>query len=88
MVVSTVLAHPPTKDLVFTPSTFAVFVFGMPPSHLVRVSSNDGTYFQRNMRTFNINLFVVLSCIAMIGATPIGYGAPAEDISRRQLYVP
>ena len=41
-----------------------------------------------NMRTFSFTLLAVLSCIAMIGATPIGNRAPAEAIVRRQLYVP
>ncbi|KAF8466052.1 hypothetical protein DFH94DRAFT_698562 [Russula ochroleuca] len=36
------------------------------------------------MRTFNFGLLAVLSCIAMIGATPIGNGAPAEALGRRQ----
>ena len=41
------------------------------------------------MRAFNaVSLIVGLSCIAMIGATPIGNGTPAEDISTRQGYVP
>ena len=42
------------------------------------------------MRTFNFGLLAVLSCIAMIGATPIGNDAPAEAIGRRQqsMYVP
>jgi hypothetical protein len=40
------------------------------------------------MRAFNISLIAVLSCIAMIGATPVGNIAPAEAIARRQKYVP
>jgi hypothetical protein len=39
------------------------------------------------MRTFNFGLIVVLSCIAMIGATPVGNSVPAEAIARRQKYV-
>jgi hypothetical protein len=33
-------------------------------------------------------LIAVLSCIAMIGATPVGDSAPAEALTRRQKYVP
>ena len=40
------------------------------------------------MRAFNFGLIAVLSCIAMIGATPVGNSAPAEAIVRRQEYVP
>jgi hypothetical protein len=46
------------------------------------------------MRTFNFGLLAVLSCIAMIGATPVGNDAPVEAIGRRQpmpvppMYVP
>jgi hypothetical protein len=40
------------------------------------------------MRTFNFLLLAMLSCIAMIGAAPIGNGAPAEAIERRKSYVP
>jgi hypothetical protein len=40
------------------------------------------------MRAFNFSLIAVLSCIAMIAATPIGNSAPAEAIARRQTYVP
>jgi len=42
------------------------------------------------MRAFNFGLIVVLSCISMIGATPVGNGTPAEAIVRRQSqeYVP
>ncbi|KAF8482997.1 hypothetical protein DFH94DRAFT_691148 [Russula ochroleuca] len=36
------------------------------------------------MRTFNFLLLAMLSCIAMIGAAPIGNGAPAEAIERRK----
>jgi hypothetical protein len=39
------------------------------------------------MRAFNFSLIAVLSCIAMIGATPVGDNAPAEAIARRQTYV-
>jgi len=36
------------------------------------------------MYAFNLSLIAaVLSCIVMIGATPIGNNAPAEAISRR-----
>ena len=46
------------------------------------------TYCHRNMRTtFNFTVLVVLSCIAVIGATPLGARAPAEAINRRILYV-
>ena len=31
------------------------------------------------MRVLNFNLIVVLSCIAMIGATPVGDSAATED---------
>ena len=30
------------------------------------------------MRTFNVSFLTVLSCIAMIGATPIGNRSPAD----------
>ena len=42
------------------------------------------------MRAFNFTLLAVFSCIAMIGATPIGDSAPAGGIGRRQdiEYVP
>ena len=40
------------------------------------------------MRVFNTGLIVLLSCIAMIGATPVGNNAAAEAISRREEYVP
>ena len=40
------------------------------------------------MRAFNFSLIAVLSCIAMIGATPVGDRAPVEVIARRQTYVP
>jgi len=36
------------------------------------------------MHPFNFGLIAVLSCIAMIGATPVGNSAPAEAIVRRQ----
>ena len=38
------------------------------------------------MRTFNFGLLAVLSCIAMIGATPIGNDAPAG--LPQPMYVP
>jgi hypothetical protein len=37
---------------------------------------------------FNLGLIAVLSCIAVIGATPVGNSVPAEAITRRQSYVP
>jgi len=41
------------------------------------------------MRTFNFTLLAMLSCIAVIGAIPVGNNAPAEAIARRQImYVP
>ena len=40
------------------------------------------------MRMINFGLIAVLSCIAVIGATPAGNSAPAEAITRRQGYVP
>ena len=40
------------------------------------------------MHAFNFGLIAVLSCIAMISATPVGNGATAEDLARRQVYVP
>ena len=40
------------------------------------------------MLTFNLAVLSVLSCIAMVGAIPIGNDAPAGSIARRQLYVP
>ena len=44
----------------------------MPPSHLVRFPSYLGHNTYRNiMRTFNVSFLAVLSCIAMIGATPV-----------------
>jgi hypothetical protein len=39
------------------------------------------------MRIINFTLLAVLSCIAMIGATPIKGGTPAEGIARRKEYV-
>ncbi|KAF8468715.1 hypothetical protein DFH94DRAFT_697532 [Russula ochroleuca] len=56
----------------------------MPSSRLFGIPSNVGTYCCRNMRTFNFGLLAVLSCIAMIGATPVGNDAPVEAIGRRQ----
>jgi hypothetical protein len=45
-------------------------------------------YCHRDMRTsFNFTVLVVFSCIAVIGATPLGARAPAEAIGRRTLYV-
>jgi hypothetical protein len=32
------------------------------------------------MRTFNVSFLAVLSCIAMISATPIGNRSPAEAL--------
>ena len=65
--------------VVLKPSALAVFGFGMPPVHLVRVrSNNEMPHFCRNMRTFNVSFLAVLSCIAMIGATPIGNRSPAD----------
>ena len=40
------------------------------------------------MRTINLTLIAVLSCIAMIGAAPIKDGAPAGGVARRKEYVP
>ena len=44
------------------------------------------------MRAFNFGLIAVLSCVAMIGATPVGNSAPAEAIAGSQpedsAYVP
>ena len=40
------------------------------------------------MRVFNTSLIALLSCIAMVGATPVGNNAAAEAISRREEYVP
>jgi hypothetical protein len=37
------------------------------------------------MLAFNFSLLAVLSYVAMIGATPLGAGAPAEAIGRRQV---
>ena len=63
--------------VVLKPSTLAFFGFGMTPSHLVCVHSNNGIpYFRRNMQTFNISFLAVLSCIVMVGATPIGIRVP------------
>ena len=71
------------------PSTLAIFGFGIPPSHLVRVHSNNGIpYFRRNMRTFNVSFFAVLSCIAMIGATPIGNRSPEAPVPNPVPYIP
>jgi hypothetical protein len=39
------------------------------------------------MRAFNFSLIAILSCIAVIGATPVGDG-PTEAIARRVMYVP
>ena len=36
------------------------------------------------MRVLNFSLIMVLSCVAMIGAIPVGSRAPAEAIVRRQ----
>ncbi|KAI0272906.1 hypothetical protein BGY98DRAFT_1000777 [Russula aff. rugulosa BPL654] len=36
------------------------------------------------MHAFKFSLIAVLSCIAMIGATPVGDSAPAEALTRRQ----
>ena len=63
----------------------------MPPSYesyLVRVYSNNAIpYFRRNMRTFNISFLAVLSCIAMIGATPIENRSPHSPAEARDMYV-
>ena len=40
------------------------------------------------MRTFNISFLVVLSCIAMIGATPIGNGNPNPSIVDKDFNIP
>jgi hypothetical protein len=37
--------------------------------------------------TFSFAVLAVFSCIAVIGATPLGTRAPAEVIDRRRLYV-
>ena len=39
------------------------------------------------MRTFNFGLLAMLSCIAMIGATPIGNDAPAIGRRQQSMYV-
>jgi hypothetical protein len=74
----------PNKGSSLYISTITVFISGTPPSHFVGIPTNVGIYCYRNMRTFNFGLLAVLSCIAMIGATPIGNGAPAEALGRRQ----
>ena len=38
------------------------------------------------MRAFSF--IAALSCIALIGATPVENNAPAEAIARREVYVP
>lgn len=51
----------------------------------LRLASDHSTYqYHRTMRAFNFTLVAVLSCVAVIGATPLG---ASEAIGRRQLYV-
>ncbi|SRR5258707_11778023 len=105
MVGSTTLTYPPTKPE--GPSilhAFQVCDFSSAiqyslqplvgtPCHPLREPSNSATYYyHRNMRTFNFTLLAMLSCIAVIGAIPVGdkpNHALAEAIARRQdMYVP
>jgi hypothetical protein len=45
--------------------------------------NNAAHFSNRIMHAFNFSLIAVLSCIAMIGATPVGNGAPVEAIAHR-----
>ena len=93
------LAHPPTKNQ-SSHHTFQACAFSALLSNLAFVGAhaiqciepfdNATYYFLRIMRVSNFILIVVLSCIARIGATPLGVGngTPAGAIAHRERCVP
>jgi len=88
--VGLLLAYTPTTLDQLTPPRCSLCLWHV-SLNLVDSPHNDRTYCHRIMRTFNFLLLAMLSCIAMIGAgsaAPIGNGAPAEAIERRESYVP
>jgi hypothetical protein len=61
------------------------------PVFCIETSNNVTHYRYRIMHAFKFSLIAVLSCIAMIGAIPVGNSSPAEAIARRRglvRYVP
>jgi hypothetical protein len=91
------LAHPSTNDLsslpscafklCYTVSSLASRRCPFRPLRSIEPFNNATYYCYRAMRTFNFGLIAMLSCIAVIGATPVGDHAPAEA-TRSEAYVP